>query len=177
RQRAGPAIEFPRLSHAAHRPGTEDRGARHQERRGARRHRRDRRDGGTAGIAQRDLRRDRRRLAAAADRPQPDRGEEIMSTVTRRILLSVAVIVLVALAAGIWIVRGPDPMASSGGPKVALSDYKAGNPTGVPASLANASLVDRGKYLAEAADCMACHTSQGGKDYTGGLGIRLPFGT
>ena len=100
-----------------------------------------------------------------------------MSPVTRRILLSVAVIVLVALAAGIWIVRGPDPMAFSGGPKVALSDYKAGNPTGVPASLANAGLVDRGKYLAEAADCMACHTSQGGKDYTGGLGIRLPFGT
>ena len=24
---------------------------------------------------------------------------------------------------------------------------------------------------------MACHTSQGGKDYAGGLAIRLPFGT
>ena len=74
--RQGPraAIQLPRLPHAAHRPGPEDRGARHQERRGARRHRRDRRDGGAAGAAQRDLCRDRRRLAAAADRPRPDRA-------------------------------------------------------------------------------------------------------
>jgi mono/diheme cytochrome c family protein len=100
-----------------------------------------------------------------------------MSPGARRILLSVAAIVVVAAVAGVWIVRGPDPMAFAGGSKVALADYKAGNPTGVPASLAKVSLVERGRYLAEAADCMACHTSQGGKDYAGGLGIRLPFGT
>ena len=46
----------------------QDRGARHQERRGARRHRRDRRDRRPAGAAQRDLRRNRRRAAAPADR-------------------------------------------------------------------------------------------------------------
>ena len=45
---------------------------RHQERRGAGRHRRDRRDRRAAGAAQRDLRRDRRRAAPAADRPRPD---------------------------------------------------------------------------------------------------------
>ena len=67
-------------------------------------------------------------------------------------------------------------MAFADGPKVALADYKAGDPTGVPASLAKASQVQRGKYLANAADCMACHTSRDGKDFAGGLAIRLPFG-
>ena len=37
--------------------------------------------------------------------------------------------------------------------------------------------VHRGEYLARAADCVACHTTPGGKPYAGGLGIALPFGT
>ena len=49
-------------------------------------------------------------------------------------------------------------------------------PPGVPATLAQASLVERGAYLAKAADCMVCHTTEGGKQYAGGLGFRLPFG-
>ena len=68
-------------------------------------------------------------------------------------------------------------MAFVDGQKVALAGYKAGDPSGVPISLTKASLFERGKYLAEAADCMACHTSRGGKFYAGGLAIRLPFGT
>ncbi len=100
-----------------------------------------------------------------------------MSPAARRILLSVVVIVVVALAAGGWIIRGPGPMAFAEGPKVALADYHDANPTGVPASLAKASLVERGEYLAKAADCMVCHTTQDGKPYAGGLGFNLPFGT
>ena len=100
-----------------------------------------------------------------------------MSPAARRILFSVAAIVVVVLVAGLWIIRGPGPIAFADGPKVALADYKAGDPTGVPASLAKASLVERGAYLARAADCMVCHTAQGGKEYAGGLAIRLPFGT
>jgi mono/diheme cytochrome c family protein len=91
--------------------------------------------------------------------------------------LSAAAIVVVALAIGLWVVRGPGPLAFADGPKVVLTDYHGANPTGVPASLANASLVERGAYLAKAADCMVCHTARGGKEYAGGLGIRLPFGT
>jgi mono/diheme cytochrome c family protein len=98
-----------------------------------------------------------------------------MSPAARRILVVVAIAVVV-VAAGIWIIRGPGPMAFVDGQKVALADYQAGDPTGVPASLAKASLIERGRYLAQAADCMACHTSQGGKDFAGGLAIRLPFG-
>jgi mono/diheme cytochrome c family protein len=100
-----------------------------------------------------------------------------MSPAARRILLSVAAIVVVALVVGIWILRGPGPIAFAGGAKVALADYRGTNPTGVPAALAQASLVERGAYLARAADCMVCHTAQGGKEYAGGLGFKLPFGT
>src|SRR6202050_5497723 len=95
---------------------------------------------------------------------------------SRRILFSVVAIAAAAVAVAIWIIRGPGPMAFAGGQKVALADYKAADPTGVPASLAKASLVERGADLARAADCMVCHTMQGGKEYAGGLGFKLPFG-
>jgi mono/diheme cytochrome c family protein len=100
-----------------------------------------------------------------------------MNPAARRILISVVAIVVVALALGVWIIRGPGPLAFADGPKVALSDYRGANPTGVPPKLAQASLVERGEYLARAADCKACHTTQGGKAYAGGLGFKLPFGT
>ena len=100
-----------------------------------------------------------------------------MSPAARRILLSVVAIVVVAIGVGLWIIRGPGPLAFAEGPKVALTDYRGANPTGVPAALAQASLVERGAYLARAADCSACHTTQGGKEYAGGLGFKLPFGT
>ncbi len=99
-----------------------------------------------------------------------------MTPAARRIFISVVAIVVLALAIGIWAVRGPGPMAFAGGATVALADYKAADPTGVPAALAKANLVERGAYLARAADCMVCHTAPGGKDYTGGLGFNLPFG-
>ena len=34
----------------------------------------------------------------------------------------------------------------------------------------------RGEYLTRAGDCMACHTTRGGKPYAGGRAIRTPFG-
>jgi mono/diheme cytochrome c family protein len=94
-----------------------------------------------------------------------------------RILASIAAIVVAAVALGVWIVRGPGALDFSGGTKVALQDYAAAKPTGVPAGLKKASLVERGKYLAQAADCMACHTRPGDKDYAGGVSFKLPFGT
>jgi mono/diheme cytochrome c family protein len=100
-----------------------------------------------------------------------------MSPAARRILISVVAIAVVALVAGLWILRGPGPLAFADGPKVTLTDYRAANPTGVPAALAQASLVERGAYLARAADCMACHTTRDGKEYAGGLAFKMPFGT
>jgi mono/diheme cytochrome c family protein len=100
-----------------------------------------------------------------------------MSPAARRILFSVVAIAVVAVAIGVWTIRGPGPMAFAGGPNVALADYRGANPTGVPVALAQASPVERGEYLAKAADCMVCHTTQGGQEYAGGLGFKLPFGT
>jgi mono/diheme cytochrome c family protein len=94
-----------------------------------------------------------------------------------RILISLAVIALVAVGIAAWIIRGPGPLAFADGPKVALADYRGASPAGVPASLAKASVVERGEYLAKAADCMVCHTTPGAKEYAGGLGFKLPFGT
>jgi mono/diheme cytochrome c family protein len=68
-------------------------------------------------------------------------------------------------------------MAFTGGKSVALADYKDGDPTGVPDSMRQAGLLERGKYLTEAADCVVCHTAPGGKQYAGGFAFKLPFGT
>ena len=38
-------------------------------------------------------------------------------------------------------------------------------------------VVARGKYLAEAADCAACHTAPGGAPFAGGLPMQSGFGT
>jgi mono/diheme cytochrome c family protein len=93
-----------------------------------------------------------------------------------RIVIGIAAIAVVAVAVGIWFIRGPDPLDFAGGPKVAIADYHAADPTGVPASLAQGSVVERGAYLARAADCLVCHTAKDGKAYAGGLGFKLPFG-
>ncbi|AYC34373.1 cytochrome c [Pseudomonas cavernae] len=42
---------------------------------------------------------------------------------------------------------------------------------------ADEQLIERGKYLAQAADCVACHTVEGGAEYAGGLPLESPFGT
>ena len=95
----------------------------------------------------------------------------------RLLLLLVLVVVLGGAAFGGWIVLGPGPLDFAGGSPVILADYHAADPTGVPASLRNATPVVRGEYLARAADCEACHTVQGGLPYAGGLAFKLPFGT
>lgn len=45
------------------------------------------------------------------------------------------------------------------------------------AQAADQQVIKRGEYLARSADCMACHTAEGGAPYAGGLPIHSPFGT
>src|ERR1700722_18380374 len=40
-----------------------------------------------------------------------------------------------------------------------------------------ASIVARGEYLAQAGDCVACHTAPGGKLFAGGRAMPTPLGT
>ncbi len=95
----------------------------------------------------------------------------------RSTIIAIVVVVLIALAAIGWRMLNPGPLAFAGGSTVALADYHAADPTGVPADLAQADVVKRGEYLARAADCLICHTVPGGKNYAGGLSFPLPFGT
>jgi mono/diheme cytochrome c family protein len=94
----------------------------------------------------------------------------------RAVLICLGALLLVAIAA-IIIVASPGPMAFSKGRKVDLRDYQAADPSGVPAVLAQESLIKKGEYLAKAADCLVCHTAKGGEAYAGGFAFVLPFGT
>jgi mono/diheme cytochrome c family protein len=96
---------------------------------------------------------------------------------TRWIGFIVALAVIVILGVYAWRLFNPGPMAFAGGSTVPLADYHGGDPTGVPADLANADQIKRGEYLARAADCEVCHTAPGGAAYAGGLAFSLPFGT
>jgi len=86
-------------------------------------------------------------------------------------------LVVAAGAFGLWLITTPGPMDFAGGQRVALASYQGANPTGAPPELASASLVQRGAYLARAADCAVCHTAEGGQAYAGGYAFTLPFGT
>jgi mono/diheme cytochrome c family protein len=100
------------------------------------------------------------------------------SRARRFTLIGIALVLAAGLIGLLWIVvLAPHPMDFAGGPQVALSQYGAADPTGVPAELKGASLVQRGEYLARAADCAACHTAEGGAPYAGGRAFVLPFGT
>jgi mono/diheme cytochrome c family protein len=92
-------------------------------------------------------------------------------------VIAVIVVILIALGVLAWKALFPGPVAFAGGSAVALADYHAADPTGVPAELAKADIVKRGEYLARAADCLVCHTAPESKQYAGGLAIPLPFGT
>lgn len=96
----------------------------------------------------------------------------------RRCAMIAAAAAFLVGAVAFWrIVLGPGATDFAGGRTVALADYHAPDPTGVPAEMAQASLVERGRYLARAADCEACHTAKGSAPYTGGVAFVLPFGT
>lgn len=49
--------------------------------------------------------------------------------------------------------------------------------TAAMAQQADDALLERGEYLTRAADCLACHVTEGGKPYAGGLPVEMPFGT
>jgi len=94
----------------------------------------------------------------------------------KRIGLIIGVIVVVGLLVFAWLVVRPGPMAFASGKTVKLADY-SGHPTGVPADFTSTDPVARGRYLAQASDCEACHTTEGGKPFAGGRAFVTDFGT
>jgi mono/diheme cytochrome c family protein len=80
-----------------------------------------------------------------------------------RRLVSIVAIVLIAGIAAAAVATRNLRSGKTGGPLQAVS--------------APADVVARGKYLAEAADCAACHTAPGGAPFAGGLAMASGFGT
>src|ERR1700722_10286421 len=74
-------------------------------------------------------------------------------------LAALACIVLIGAVLFFFLPHGLDPVSPS-----------AVQPTGD-------ALIARGKYLTVAADCAACHTTEDGKPFAGGVAFKLPFGT
>lgn len=100
-----------------------------------------------------------------------------LSPTLRYVLGAAAVVAVLVGAYGFWLVTGPGATSFAGRDTVALEDYRGADPTGVPGELAKASLLERGEYLARAADCQACHTVKGGVPFAGGLSFPISIGT
>jgi mono/diheme cytochrome c family protein len=93
------------------------------------------------------------------------------------LLWTLATIIVIVVLVGAYFVFGPSATDFAGGKRVPLGEYHGPDPTGVAAELKSASLVERGEYLARAADCAVCHTAKGGAPFAGGRAFVLPFGT
>lgn len=62
-------------------------------------------------------------------------------------------------------------------PPVTLTPDRPAVPAAASSSSGQDARLERGRYLAIAADCMACHTAASGKPYAGGYAIDSPLGT
>ncbi len=94
----------------------------------------------------------------------------------RRVLIAVVVLIVAIGSIVAWRLLPPTALAFAGDERISLQAYNGTNPTGVPAELAAADAVSRGKYLTTAADCEVCHTRTGGQPFAGGRAFRTPFG-
>jgi mono/diheme cytochrome c family protein len=93
----------------------------------------------------------------------------------RGLIAAAGVAVLAIAAAGVAQTPAPAaPDAAAATP--APVDAAAGVPPSAPVSPEQA-LIDKGKYLAIAGDCAACHTKPEGPALAGGVGLNTPFGT
>lgn len=97
------------------------------------------------------------------------------SSTAKRTGIVLAIIVLIGLAVFAWAVVRPGPLDFAGD-GVQLTAY-TGKPTGVPADFNDTDPVAHGQYLAQAADCEACHTAEGGIPFAGGRPFHTDFGT
>ena len=77
--------------------------------------------------------------------------------------------------------RGALALAAAGMPLLGSACAPAGWAQMPPSTLQSAQpadhfLVQRGKYLVDAGDCVVCHTRDGGTPFAGGRAINTPFG-
>ncbi|MBX3608297.1 MAG: c-type cytochrome [Hydrogenophaga sp.] len=80
---------------------------------------------------------------------------------TRRVLWGLAVVLLLAMgvfAVRVWMTLRPAPLDAG------------------PEPVATPALVERGRLLASAGNCMACHTARAGAPWAGGHAVQTRFG-
>lgn len=77
-------------------------------------------------------------------------------------------ILLLLLAAGVVLLLGAFVYASLATKTRAIT---------ASGTAARAELIERGRYIATASDCVACHSAPGGAPFAGGLPIASPIGT
>lgn len=98
------------------------------------------------------------------------------SSTGKRFAITLGIVVVLGLLVLAWAGIRPGPMDFAGD-TAALSDYGGGDPTGMPADFQGTGTLARGQYLADAADCLACHTAEGGEAFAGGRAFITEFGT
>lgn len=96
------------------------------------------------------------RLALADQRPTRGRGVLARGWMW----LAAGMAGLAGVAAALWPLKPALPLTA--GPDVSLYSMRA---------------IERGRLVAAAGDCIACHTAPGGKANAGGLALDTPFGT
>jgi mono/diheme cytochrome c family protein len=99
------------------------------------------------------------------------------SSTGKRVGIVIGIIVVIGLLVLAWELLRPGPLDFVDGQRVALNEFGAGKVTGVPADFTESDPIAIGKYLAEAADCEACHTVDGGQPFAGGRPFKTEFGT
>jgi mono/diheme cytochrome c family protein len=94
----------------------------------------------------------------------------------RRLGIIIGILALIGIGVLAWYAMQPDALAFAGDKTIQLKAYQE-HASGVPAELASADVVARGRYLTDAADCQACHTVPGGTPFAGGRAFKTSFGT
>jgi mono/diheme cytochrome c family protein len=87
------------------------------------------------------------------------------------------IVVIAVVGIGVLVYFGTRPGSMSFVDKKTVSlDAYPGKPTGVPMDFQENDALAHGRYLTQAADCVACHTVEGGKPFTGGRPFKTQFG-
>jgi mono/diheme cytochrome c family protein len=93
-----------------------------------------------------------------------------------RAWLILGLVLVVAIGGAVAWMMLPPRALSFAGDGVSLAAYNGPSPVGAPAEHRSDSLIARGKYLTQAADCEVCHTREGGQPFAGGRAFKTPFG-
>lgn len=83
----------------------------------------------------------------------------------------VVIVMLILLSVGSWLWFKLNPVQIVEPPPAPIAMLRQPIPDGP-----NADLIRRGRYLTIAGDCVSCHTRANGRPFTGGLGLKTPFG-